>query len=165
MSVQVLREVLSQKDTKIRDALLGDVTAMAALLRELFSIEADFAVDEARQRRGLIMMLEGSRSRRCIKVAEADNTVVGMCSAQTLISTAEGGKVAVIEDMVVDKAYRGQGIGRLLMSGMEDWARRYGIRRLQLLADRTNFSALDLYDRMGWIPTRLICLRRKWKQQ
>lgn len=87
--------------------------------------------------------------------------VVGMCTAQILISTAEGGMVALVEDMVVDARYRGMGIGRQLMSAIEGWAQKRRISRLQLLADRTNFSALDFYDKMGWRPTQLICLRRQ----
>jgi len=42
-------------------------------------------------------------------VAELDKQIVGVCTAQLLISTAEGGIVALIEDVVVDGNYRGQG--------------------------------------------------------
>jgi GNAT superfamily N-acetyltransferase len=108
-------------------------------------------------------MLDGCGKHRCVKVAEADGRVVGMCSAQMLISTAMGGWGAMVEDMVVAAPHRGEGIGRQLMDAIVHWARARGLTRLQLLADRTNFSALDFYDRMGWYPTRLICLRRRWK--
>jgi GNAT superfamily N-acetyltransferase len=134
---------------------------MVGLLRELFSIEADFTIDEARQRRGLKLMLDGCLKHRCIKVAEVGGQVIGMCTAQTLISTAEGGVVALVEDVVVDPQFRGRGIGRNLMESIEDWARSRGATRMQLLADRTNFSALDFYDKIGWRPTQLICLRRR----
>jgi GNAT superfamily N-acetyltransferase len=152
-------------DAKIRDAQPDDIDSLAALLQELFSIEADFAVDQKRQRRGLSMMLDGCGKHRCVKVAEVDGQVVGMCTAQILISTAQGGMVALVEDMVVDAQYRGTGIGRKLMVAIEAWAHKHGITRLQLLADRTNFSALDFYDKLGWNPTQLICLRRQWKQK
>jgi len=135
--------------------------AMVALLRALFAIEADFTVDEKRQRRGLALMLDRCGKHRCIKVAEVVGAVVGMVTAQTLISTAEGGVVALIEDMVVVEEFRRVGVGRRLMNSIETWARDRGAIRLQLLADRTNFNALEFYDRIGWLPTRLICLRRK----
>jgi GNAT superfamily N-acetyltransferase len=64
--------------------------------------------------------------------------------------------------MVVSASYRGTGVGRRLMAAIEMWARQRGMTRLQLLADRTNFAALDFYDKMGWCPTQLICLRRQW---
>jgi len=152
-------------EVKIRNACFSDLDAMVPLLRQLFSIEADFAADENRQRRGLSLMLDGCGKHRCIQVAEVDGQVVGMCTAQMLISTAEGGAVALVEDMVVDGHYRRLGIGRQLIAAMETWANKHGLVRLQLLADRTNFCALDFYDRMGWRPTRLICLRRLWTQK
>ena len=149
-------------DIKIRDAALSDVEAMTVLLSELFRIETDFFADRRRQRRGLCLMLSGCRKHRCIKVAEANRKVVGMCTAQILVSTAEGGLVGLIEDMVVAADFRGRGVGRLLMAQIEEWAHAHALTRLQLLADRTNFSALEFYDKVGWHPTRMICLRRKW---
>jgi GNAT superfamily N-acetyltransferase len=151
-------------DAKIRNAQPEDLESLTALLRELFSIEADFAADAGRQRRGLALMLDGCLKHRCVKVAELEGEVVGMVTAQLLISTAEGGIVALVEDMVVDSRHRGRGIGRQLMDAIESWSRERGASRLQLLADRTNFSALDFYDKIGWRPTRMICLRRKWNK-
>jgi GNAT superfamily N-acetyltransferase len=149
-------------DVKIRNAQHRDLDTLMALLQELFSIKADFAVDKNRQHRGLTLMLNGCGKHRCVKVAEVDGNVVGMCTAQTLISTGEGSMVALIEDMIVAPRYRGMGIGRNLMERIEKWARDRGVTRLQLLADRTNFGALDFYDKIGWRSTQLICLRRKW---
>lgn len=163
MSIQAFEEVHPRMNVKVRDGRPDDLDALVGLLEALFSIEADFDVDASRQRRGLSMMLDGCGKHRCVKVAEADGRVVGMCSVQMLISTAEGGWVAMVEDMVVEAYYRRAGIGRQLMETIVRWARAHGATRLQLLADRTNFPALDFYDRMGWHPTRLICLRRQWK--
>lgn len=157
-----MEKIATAMHTLIRDALPDDVEVLVALLQELFSIEADFAADQERQRRGLLLMLDGCGKHRCVKVAQIGSKVVGMCSAQTLISTSEGSRVALVEDMVVDKNYRGLGIGRQLMSSIEVWARKHHLKRLQLLADRTNFTALDFYDKQGWCPTQLICLRRQW---
>ncbi|MEE4351345.1 MAG: GNAT family N-acetyltransferase [Desulfatiglans sp.] len=146
----------------IRNARFDDLDTMTELLSELFSIEADFAVDEQRQRRGLSLIMSTLGETGLIKVAEVDGEVVGMCTIQTLVSTAEGGKVGLIEDMVVSPCFRGKGVGRLLMEQIEDWAVRHDMTRLQLLADRTNISALNFYREMDWNPTRLICMRRTW---
>jgi GNAT superfamily N-acetyltransferase len=133
---------------------------MTALLEELFSIEADFTVDPQRQQRGLALMLDGCLKHRCIKVAEVEGRVVGMCSAQLLISTAQGGLVALIEDMVIKKDFQGRGIGRRLVAAIEQWARDHGATRLQLLADRDNHPALAFYKHLAWQSTQLICLRK-----
>jgi ribosomal protein S18 acetylase RimI-like enzyme len=149
-------------DVRIRDARPEDVDALVGLLAELFSIEADFVVDETRQRRGVQLMLDGGGTQRSVRVAEAAGRVVGMCTAQLLISTAEGGLAAQVEDLVVAAPCRGKGVGRRLMASIEDWACGLGVTRLQLLADRTNTAGVGFYDRIGWQPTRLICL---WKRE
>ncbi|MDA8137372.1 MAG: GNAT family N-acetyltransferase [Desulfobacteraceae bacterium] len=145
----------------IRNAQPEDIGAMVALLKQLFAIETDFKIDAERHRRGLALMIDGCGKHRCVMAAEADGSVVGMGTAQLLISTAEGGPVALVEDIVVESQWRGKGIGRQLLDALEAWAWSHGATRLQLLADRTNFSALDFYDHIGWRPTRMVCLRRK----
>jgi Acetyltransferase, GNAT family len=135
---------------------------MIRLLRILFSIETDFAFDELTQRKGLEMMLDDNTN-RCIMVAELNQQIVGMCTAQILVSTAEGGIVALIEDLIVKDSHRGQGLGKKLLSAIEDWALAQGVRRLQLLADRNNTPALNFYQKMNWKSTQLICLRKKDK--
>ncbi|MDA8163578.1 MAG: hypothetical protein M0017_00905 [Desulfobacteraceae bacterium] len=79
----------------IRPAVRADIDRLAALLGELFAIEADFAVDEARQRRGLAMMLASPSA--CVLAAEAAGRVIGMCTGQTTISTAEGNFSLLVE--------------------------------------------------------------------
>ncbi len=95
-----------------------------------------------------------------IFVAEIDKNVVGMCSVQILISTAEGGKVGLVEDVVVSKNYQGHGVGRTLMSAIDNYAKELGLSRLQLLADKNNHLAIGFYKNIGWGNTNLICLRR-----
>ncbi len=133
---------------------------MVELLRELFAIEADFTPESRLQLQGLTLMLEDMATRR-ILVADAGHAVVGLCSLQTLVSTARGGLVGLVEDVVVTAAWRAQGVGAMLMRGIDDLARELGLLRLQLLADKDNSPALNFYRRRGWSRTQLICLRRQ----
>lgn len=148
----------------IRRAIQSDISSLIKLLRILFSIETDFSFDELNQRRGLEMML-GDCTKRCIMVAELNRQIVGMCSAQLLVSTAEGGIVALIEDVVVEEVCRKQGIGKNLLISIERWAMEQGASRLQLLADRNNTSALDFYQTMNWKQTQLICLHLRGRRE
>lgn len=146
--------------TIIRKAGLSDINQMTGLLKELFFMEEDFTFNEAAQQQGLAMIL-GDNKKRCIMVAASGKQVIGMCSAQLLVSTAEGGLAALIEDMVVAKSYQGKGIGKKLLLAIEKWADKNGAKRMQLLADRNNTNALDFYKKQKWAVTRLICLRKK----
>jgi ribosomal protein S18 acetylase RimI-like enzyme len=148
-------------DTCIRNAEPSDLETLVDLLGLLFSIEADFEVDPQRQRRGLARLMDGCQKHACIKVAVVEGRVVGMCSAQTLVSTSEGGTVVLVEDMVVATAWRGRGIGRKLIESICRWADLRSASRLQLLADRTNQEALEFYAKNGWQTTQLICLRKQ----
>ena len=143
----------------VRSANKEDLPALCALLGELFSIEADFKPDPARQWIGLGRLIQCPHE-AVVLVAELDGETVGMCTAQVLISTAEGGEVALVEDVVVRGDQRGSGIGSALLAALETWCRQRDIRRMQLLADRANTPALEFYRRKGWQPTQLMAWRK-----
>lgn len=140
----------------IRPARTDDIAAMAGLLGQLFAIEADFAVNMQAQMRGLSLLLGAGA---CLLVADEGGVVVGMVSIQTLISTAEGGVVGLMEDLVVAEGCRGRGIGTRLLHAALAWAREQGLIRVQLLADKNNTEALRFYARHSFQKTQLVCLR------
>lgn len=143
----------------IRPARPDDLDRLIGLLGELFAIEADFQIDPARQRRGLQLMLAAPRA--CVLVAETEGKVIGMASGQLTISTAEGGPALLVEDVVVEAAWRRRGVGRGLLARLSRWAAARDARRLQLLADRDNQPGLEFYRKLGWQTTALICLRAR----
>lgn len=141
----------------IRDADSNDINQMLPLLEQLFTIEADFNFDPKVQARGLGLMLDGCGKHRAVKVACINQRIIGMCTAQTRISTAQGKIAALVEDMVVDKAYRGKGIGPRLLAAVELWAKKRGISSLSLLADTNNRKGLAFYKGLNWQSTDLVC--------
>jgi ribosomal protein S18 acetylase RimI-like enzyme len=145
------------KQLSIRVAQKTDIPAMANLLNELFAIEVDFQIDLEKQQRGLTLLLESNHA--VVFVAELENQIIGMCSLQILISTAQGSKVGLIEDVIITKNHRKQGIGNQLLETLKNWAMQQGLTRLQLLADKNNQNALDFYQSNDWKITQLIALR------
>ena len=143
---------------EVRPAVPGDVAVLTTLLELLFSVEADFHFDEARQRKGLELMITSQAC--CVLVAVAAGEVIGMCTGQVTISTAEGGPALLVEDVVVKKEWQGRKVGRDLLNALNSWAIDHGISRLQLLADRKNEGALGFYRKLGWQVTSLIALRK-----
>lgn len=142
----------------IRLAVQEDVEQLVGLLCLLFSIEEDFSADTGKQRRGLELMLANERCH--VLVAEENGQVVGMCTGQVVISTAEGGPSILVEDMAVSPDHQGQGIGRALLATLSEWAKEQGATRMQLLADRNNQPALGYYRHLEWQETALGCWRQ-----
>ncbi len=143
----------------IRTATEADIPAMLRLLAELFSLESDFSFDPLKAERGIRKLLQRSQA-AAVFVLEVERQVQGMASLQVLISTAEGGEVGLVEDVVIAPEYRQQGLGKQLMVYIEAWACRQGLCRLQLLADRENKAAHGFYEKTRWQPTRLWAFRR-----
>lgn len=132
-----------------------DVPQLVQLLNILFGIEQDFRADPEKQERGLRKLLATPEKAVIMTARDAHGNVIGMVSAQLVISTAEGAYSAWIEDMVIAEGWRTQGIGRRLLSSALDWARSRGATRAQLLVDLDNEPALGYYDHLGWQATRL----------
>ncbi len=148
---------------KIGTAQQTEILRLIELLRDLFGVEADFAADAVRQRRGLEMLLAAAAQGERVTVAVARDEhglAIGMASAQLVISTAEGALSAWIEDVVVHPDSRGQGVGRLLLDHLLAWAKARGATRAQLIADKENGSAGMFYDGHGWQSTQLMVRRR-----
>lgn len=145
----------------IREARESDIPALTELLGLLFALEADFAVDAGRQRDGLELLLRPGQPRLALVAASADDgAVLGMATAQLVVSTAQGGPALLVEDVVLRPEARGQGLGRALLARIEAWGRRLGATRLQLLMDKDNTAALGFYRACGFASTNLVCLRR-----
>jgi GNAT superfamily N-acetyltransferase len=141
-------------------ATWADIPALIGLLEILFSIEQDFRPDADKQRRGLEMLLARPENGAILVARHSQKGVVGMVSAQLVISTASGAPSAWIEDVVIFPEFRAGGLGRRLLDAARDWAVAQGARRLQLLADADNAPALAFYEHLAWQPTRLFAWRK-----
>src|SRR5262245_33188182 len=114
-----------------------DLPRLVELLGILFTQEHELSPDPAKQRRALEQILKDP-SRAQIYVARESGQVVGMCALHYTTSTAEGGRVAWFEDMVVAPERRGQGIGEQLLGFVLEQARKDGLLRVMLLTDGDN---------------------------
>jgi GNAT superfamily N-acetyltransferase len=142
-------------NTVIRKGQCDEIEVLSRLLTTLFAIETDFSVDAAGQAAGLRLLLADS-SQNVIFVAENDNGIVGMVTAQLVVSTAAGGYSVLIEDMVILEEYRRQGLGTRLLQQAIAWGKERGAKRWQLVADLKNAPALAFYKNSGFQQSRMI---------
>ena len=143
-------------------ASVKDLPQLVELLGELFEQEAEFTPDAAKQETALKMILADPRLGKLF-VARDGRQVVAMASLLYTVSTAEGGKAALFEDLVVHPDFRKQGIGARLLEYVITQARAEGLLRLTLLTDMQNESAQVLYRKLGFVGSPMKPMRLKLK--
>ena len=145
-------------------AAAKDLPQLVALLGQLFAQEAEFTPDVAKQETALKMILADPRAGKLF-VARDGPRVVAMASLLFTVSTAEGGKAALFEDLVVHPDFRKQGIGAKLLEFVIAQARAEGVLRLTLLTDIQNESAQVLYRKLGFVGSPMKPMRLKLKRK
>ena len=60
---------------------------------------------------------------------------------------------AQLVSMWVAPAYRGAGLGRVLVNAISEWARDRGVRTLLLMVTSSNVGAIRFYERLGFALT------------
>ena len=141
-------------------ATVDDLPQLADLLTELFTLESDFQPERDQQLRGLRAILDNPALGKLF-VLRVNGKVAGMANALITISTAEGGPVLLLEDVIVSREHRGGGLGRRLVEHVLGWAHEQGMTRVTLLADCDNHAALDFYHKLGFELSNMTVLRRK----
>ena len=147
---------------KHSEATSADLPELVKLLGILFDQEAEFTPNAAKQEAALKMILGDPRLGR-IYVARDGKKAVAMSSLLFTVSTAEGGKAALFEDLVVRPEYRKQGIGAKLLEYVIGQAREQGVLRLTLLTDMQNEQAQVLYRKLGFVGSPMKPMRLKIK--
>lgn len=152
----------------IRQARLpDDRQAIFGFIDGLQRYEAEFEKDRwigptyaEQQFAALLKKIEGGT----IFVAEQDDsTLVGWAvvhrdEAPVYVKKDER-HIAVICELYVDEAMRGQGVGRTLISACEDWARDHKLASIHIGHLAENALAERSYDKAGYTP--YVVLRRK----
>jgi ribosomal protein S18 acetylase RimI-like enzyme len=145
---------------ELGDAVPGDLPHLITLLGILFAQEAELSPDPVKQRRALELIL-ADPSRARIYVAREGDAILAMTALHFTISTAEGGKVAGLEDCIVHPEYRRKGIGEKLLAYVLEQARAEGALRVMLLTDGDNARAQALYRKLGFAASSMLAMRLK----
>ncbi len=144
-------------ELRIEPAILDDLPLMADLLADLFSHEPEFRANHAKQMRGLKLILE-KPDRGRIFVLRNNARIVAMVNLLFTISTAEGGFVIIMEDLVVHADHRGQGHGARLLRHAIDFAREKNFLRIALVTHRDG-RVLEFWRRHGFIESEMVTMR------
>jgi N-acetylglutamate synthase-like GNAT family acetyltransferase len=156
---------LSGKSTALDDAprvepaTIEDLPALTELVMDLFARSGDFSPDRAVQERGLRLILEQPNRGRIFVVRNKDR-IFGMVNLLFTISTARGGFVILMEDVVIHPDHRGQGYGAMLVDYVVDFARKKQFKRITLLTDRMSAESQEFFKKLGFEYSNMIPMRR-----
>jgi GNAT superfamily N-acetyltransferase len=150
---------MSERDNVvIEPATEADLDELSDMLGELFAQESDFRPDKQKQLRGLRLIFE-QPSRGRVFVLRRNGAIVGMINLLFTISTAEGGFVILLEDLVVHKEYQGQGYGSMLLKHAIEFAKQKNFLRITLLTDRPENVAQAFFRKHGFVESSMIPMR------
>ena len=134
-------------ETLIRKAERSDMVSVLGLIKELAEFEREpksvsINVDD--------LINDGfcnDPKFRCL-VAEKNKKVIGMVLFYGRYSTWKG-KTLHLEDLIVKKKFRGQGIGKELYKKFIEIAQNEGVRRAEWVALDWNVKAIKFYKNSG----------------
>ena len=151
-------DMAETENVVIEPATEADLDELSELLGELFAHEGDFRPDKDKQLRGLRLIFE-QPSRGRVFVLRRHGAIVGMINLLFTISTAEGGFVIVLEDLVVHTQYQGHGYGNKLLEHAIDFAKKKNFLRITLLTDRPENVAQAFFRKHGFVDSSMIPMR------
>jgi GNAT superfamily N-acetyltransferase len=149
---------------RLEAATLEDLPQLTELVMALLGQEEDFIVDRVKQEHGIRLILEQPNRGR-IFVLRTDHSIIGMVNLQFTISTAEGGFVILMEDVIVHPMHRGQGYGTKLLQHAIQFAKQKKFRRITLLTDQISAESQRFFQRNGFQHSHMIPMRLVFKDE
>jgi GNAT superfamily N-acetyltransferase len=141
-------------DDRIRAALPADVPAILRLLRGLAEYERmshEATATEAQLHKTLF----GPLPRAQAIVADIDGETVGLALFYFTLSSFKLQSNIFLEDLFVDPAYRGSGLGVALMRHLAQRAVAEKCARIEWRVLNWNQPSIDFYHRLGAQPIQL----------
>lgn len=158
-SPQSVATGLENDRPRVEPATIEDLSALTELVMDLLHASGDFTPDQAVQERGLQLILEQPNRGR-IFVMRNQNQIFGMVNLLFTISTARGGFVILMEDVVIHPDHRSQGYGTLLLDYVADFAKKKQFKRITLLTDKISEEAQEFFKKNGFEHSSMIPMRR-----
>jgi len=143
---------------EISIACMNDLPELAELLNDLFTQDIEFVPDLKKQKLGLEAIINNPGIGE-ILVIKGGGKILGMVSLLYSISTALGGKVAILEDMIIHKNCRKKGLGKELLSEAISFSKERNCLRMTLLTDFNNDVAIKFYQQFGFKKSEMIPMR------
>ncbi len=135
-------------DVVVRQAVIGDLARIRVLHGQLYP---EHGLTDERLAADVWRVITATPG-RFIHVAEVGGVVVGTVDVTVMANMAHRGQpYLLVENVVVDRGHRRQGVGAALLEAAAAVGRSAGCYKLQLSAD--DADAFAFYEAAGWQHT------------
>jgi GNAT superfamily N-acetyltransferase len=136
-------------EPNVRPAAADDVEPAIALLEQLFEPPGGTppGYDRGRAREGFAWAL--GQDNADVLLAFDGDRLSGLASVYADIESIRFGRRCWLQDLVVDREARSQGIGKALLAAAAGWARDHGCTHLELSSGAGRTDAHRFYEREG----------------
>lgn len=133
----------------IVEAKESDLPAIEGLLEELVNAMQDLeGFDISKAIENCHILLDDANGN--LLVAKVGDSVVGFVDFTTRKTALHPAPCGLIDELIVAKKYRGQGIGRQLISAAIDKCRKLGCCEIEVSTQKTNAKAREFYKSLGF---------------
>ena len=132
----------------IRQATIHDAAAIAPLFDgyRTFYRRKHIPLDEI----AVFIQARIKNEESVVFMTELDGQAVGVAQLYPAYSTLSLSKTWTLYDLFIDKAHRGQGIGKALIQHCEAFSRQDGAFKLEVKTEANNEPARATYERHGF---------------
>ena len=74
-----------------------------------------------------------------------EEKMIGFMNIQCFYSIWSHGKVFFLDDFFIEENFRRKGYGEKALKSLQEYAKKGGIKRIQLMAENTNPKAIEFY--------------------
>lgn len=154
------------KKLKFRKAKKEDFDSIRKLANQLWDTEKIFSeniqdsyyISEKTNKK---LMSDIVSRKNIFLVAELENEIVGFIEGNIIDDLeAYREKIAYINRLVVDKSYRKNGIGKLLIDDFSKRVKQKGCKYLKLNAFEKNIPAIECYKKYGFEEYSIMYMKR-----
>ena len=131
----------------IRDAVQNDMKQVLKLIKELAKFEKEPNAVILNEEQLVRDGFSKNPKFKCF-VAESNNEIIGMALGYPRYSTWKGVTMH-LEDLIVTKSRRGNGVGSLLFSKFINYAYSQRVKRIEWAVLDWNVNAIEFYEKNG----------------
>jgi diamine N-acetyltransferase len=144
-----------------RSAKQNDIDMLLEMMAAFNAIDG-YHFDENITRNNLLRFISNEQLGRLWMIA-ADEGIIGYVALSFGFSFEFKGPTAFIDELYLQDAYRGKGVGGLAIDFIDQQAQQSGIKALHLEVERHNEKGKRLYVRKGFVEHERALMTKRFK--